>query len=151
MDVKQIVTEAINPILDKLGAFLVDITVSDSKIRKKIVIFVDTELGIQIDECSNISRELGEVIEDQISTAFTLEVSSPGADAPLRFEKQYSKHIGRTLKVTTTKEESLEGELIEKTDNKIIIQPKKKKKETFEPIEIPFEEIKEAKVVISFK
>jgi ribosome maturation factor RimP len=89
---------------------------------------------------------------------YSLEVSSPGVDEPLKLIRQYQKNIGRRLEIELLDEEALgiAGKLLEVTDDKLIIEetlPKKKsKKEVEEPkkIEVKLNEIKIALVAIEF-
>jgi len=80
-----------------------------------------------------------------------LEVSSPGADSPLNFERQYTKNIGRTLKVTLDDLNEIKGTLTKVSEGKITLEPEAKKKIKPETVTLLIEKIKEAKVVISFK
>ena len=81
---------------------------------------------------------------------FTFEVSSPGADRPLKLPKQYFKHIGRQLEVETSDGEKLTGSLVSVDEVKISIEAEVSKKETAIK-DIDFKYIKEANVIISFK
>ncbi|UJF23032.1 ribosome maturation factor RimP [Shewanella sp. OMA3-2] len=67
-------------------------------------IFIDHENGIHIENCAEVSRQVGAVldVEDPISTEFTLEVSSPGVDRPLFTAQQYAAYIGEDAKVQLT-------------------------------------------------
>ncbi|WP_304233734.1 ribosome maturation factor RimP [Jiulongibacter sediminis] len=152
-----ITAEQITGIIDGIIAdskfYLVDLKVSTSKIKQKITVLVDTDEGILIDECSTISRQLGELLDEEIDNAYTLEVSSPGIDHPLKLSRQFVKNIGRTLKVIKKDGTEVKGELVNASENVFTIQPDKKKKEKTkpEPVELGYDEIKEAVVQVSFK
>lgn len=145
--VRSIVDEAIV----STDCFLVDLAVSDSKIRRKVTIYLDSDSGITIDQCTKISRALGQQLEEVIDGAFTLEVSSPGADSPLKLERQYTKNIGRDLKILKTDLSEIKGKLTSVEAGFITIEPQAKKKVKLDDITMPITEIKEAKVIISFK
>ena len=151
MSLKETVVKFVNEAVENTDYYVVDITVSDSKIKRKITVFLDTDEGITIEQCRLFSRELGNQLEEIIEEAFTLEVSSPGADSPLKFERQYIKNIGRDLKVTKTDKTEIKGKLTEVNAGTITIEPEAKKKVIPEAVTISLEEIKEAKVIISFK
>jgi ribosome maturation factor RimP len=151
MSLRETVVKILTEIISTSDYYLVDVLVSDSKIRKKITVFIDSDEGITIDQCGKVSQELGKELEEIIESAFTLEVSSPGADSPLKFERQYKKNIGRTLKVVTNDQLETKGVLTEVVDGKITIKPEAKKKIKPEAMTFNIENIKEAKVVISFK
>ncbi len=146
------ISEIVKGLLEPEKHFLVDLKVSASRIRNKITVLIDTDAGIGIDECGRISRELADILEENIDEAYTLEVSSPGLDTPLKISRQYLKNFGRKLKVTMTDGNTLVGKLITANETVIVIQPEKKKKEKTMPEEITlaFDNIKEARVQVSF-
>ncbi len=59
-----------------------------------------------MDQCARISEELGRALDlhDPVPTAYTLEVSSPGLDRPLRTEADYARFAGRKVEITTTEQ-----------------------------------------------
>jgi ribosome maturation factor RimP len=154
---KEKIIELLQPYLEDDRIFIVDVTVTASKIRQNITILLDTDEGIKIEECASISRRLAHFIEtnELIVDAYNLEVSSPGIDQPLTFQRQYVKNIGRSLKVSLAEGE-IEGELEDVTEEGIVFKEevkktKGKKVEPKESIVIPFGNIQQAKVQISFK
>ena len=60
-------------------------------------VFIDSPEGISLDQCSEVSRELGQYldVEEVIDRAYNLEVSSPGLERPLRSIAEFSKHTGK--------------------------------------------------------
>ena len=67
-------------------------------------IFIDSENGINIEDCAETSRQASAVldVEDPISTEYTLEVSSPGVDRPLFTAAQYARYVGEDVKLQLT-------------------------------------------------
>jgi ribosome maturation factor RimP len=65
--------------------------------------------GVGVEACARISEELGRALDlhDPIPHAYTLEVSSPGLDRPLRREDDFRRFAGRRVEVTTR--EPVEG------------------------------------------
>jgi len=127
-----------------------------------LTILVDGDNGIGIQDCAAISRFVGFQLEEEsaIEQAYNLQVSSPGIDTPLTFKRQYEKNVNRSLKIKTADEAIREGKLLEVAEDGILIledvkPPKlpgeKSKKVISMESFISFEEIKEAKVIISFK
>lgn len=131
--------------------FLVD--VENKPGSSKYRVLVDGLEGITIKRCAMISRYLSKQMEEDSSLDeedyFTFEVSSPGADRPLKLPKQYYKHIGRKLAIETIDEQKFEGTLKNVDEDKIDIAIVVSKKETIEK-GIEFKNIKEANVIISF-
>jgi len=138
------------------GLFLVELSISTSNV---IHLEIDSEIGnVTIDDCIRVSRNVEHNL-DREEEDFELSVSSAGLDKPLRAYKQYPKNIGRTLTVKTVDNQNLEGVLTAVTETEIVIETRKKEKlegkkkkvEIVEQTPILLEQIKEAKIVISFK
>jgi ribosome maturation factor RimP len=143
----------IDALLEKPSVFLVDLTITDSF---KIIVTLDGDNGVVLQDCIDVSR----VIENNLDREeqdFYLEVASVGVGSPLKFVRQYKKNVGRTL-IVKLATETIEAELVEANDNFIILswkarEPKKlgKGKETVQKRqEIPYTEIKEAIVTVTF-
>ncbi|UOQ78633.1 ribosome maturation factor [Hymenobacter sp. 5516J-16] len=135
--------------------FVVDLTVSDA-IRPKVTVTLDGEQGVGIDECAQISRRLARRVDEEYGedASYTLEVTSPGADQPLRDARQYTRHVGRSLslKLTDGTEKSGILEAVEAEGIQLAeVVKEKSKKKTLPAALVPFASIQEAKVVISFK
>lgn len=66
-------------------------------------LFIDSESGITLDDCTEVSRQVSAVldVEDPIHVPYTLEVSSPGVDRPLFDAAQYARYKGRQARVRT--------------------------------------------------
>jgi ribosome maturation factor RimP len=84
-------------------AYVVDVRVRGQQGSRVVEVFVDATDGVKLDELSRISRDLEFLLdtEDLVKGRYQLNVSSPGADRPLTEPRQYLKHVGRTLTVTT--------------------------------------------------
>jgi ribosome maturation factor RimP len=133
--------------------FLVEVKITPGK----ITVLADKPTGILINECIAINRFITEKLEPSgMLDSYELEVSSPGLDQPLKVYNQYLRRIGREVRVVTKDGTLLEGrlssampegiEIIKKTTHKI----NKKKETTEEHITLPFETIKETKLILTF-
>jgi ribosome maturation factor RimP len=133
--------------------FFVDLKLGSN--GRHITVLLDGDEGVSIDYCAEVSRALGERLETFTELdKYVLEVSSPGADAPLRLLRQYPKHIGRTLKLMLNDGNKLEAKLIGINGSVLELeytQKEKGKKAVLLTKTLQFSEIKEAKVIISFK
>ncbi|MEO6131998.1 MAG: ribosome maturation factor RimP [Saprospiraceae bacterium] len=130
--------------------YLVDMEITPSK---HISVYVDGDEGVSLDTCTQISRILESILDQEptLGGIYELEVSSPGVNRPLRFPRQYLKHTGRTLKIDMMNGGIVEGALINTSHDMITIEVKPvDKKSKPETREIPFEDIKEAYVTIQF-
>lgn len=153
MEIKEKVIQILQNHLENDKYFIVDVKVSLSKVHSKVLILIDSDAGISIDECSTISRKIGLELDELIPEKYTLEVSSPGVDVPLKTERMYRKNIGRSLKVVLKDGKELKGQFqgIENGQISIIEEKKRKKGEEIVPLVISLEDIKESKVIVSFK
>ncbi len=123
---------------------------------KKVTIIADGDNGISIQQCALISRRLSKRIEEAYGDeiVYTLEVTSPGADQPLVYPRQYKRHVGRKLKVVLQNGEEKTGELTEVSETGIVLNDEKKdkgKKVVLTPVTITFPEIAKSNIIISFK
>jgi len=156
VDIEKRVTELVEEKIAEIGRpdlFLVDVKMHANG---KLIILVDGEKGIGIADCAQISRYVGFKLEEEnvLETAYNLEVSSPGIDAPLVLPRQYVKNVGRQLAIKMADGSKREGKLTGMAEDAIVIEEIKKEKgkkaETIESV-IPLAEITETKVLISFK
>lgn len=135
--------------------FLVDVVVSAKKGPKKVLVVIDGDEGVSIDDCALISREVSIRLEEGNllgEESYTLEVSTPGLDQPLKLKRQYIKNIGRKLKIKLA-DKIQEGTLTEVKEDTIILEQEigaGKKKEIINT-EINFSQIEKAFVLVSFK
>ena len=153
MDLKEKIKELVEVTLTNPAHFLVEVVVSKHK-PWKFTVIIDGDRGITIDDCASLSRVLNDSIESQISDPYTLEVSTPGLDHPLKLKRQYQKNIGRKLKVVKMDKSIVNGELKEvEEEEKIVIETEtgQGKKIELKSIEIPFVEIEKTFVTVSFK
>lgn len=140
-------------ITDRPELFLVEVRMLPNH---KLIIHVDGDEGISIQDCVAISRHVGFHLEEEnaIEQAYNLEVSSPGVGEPLKLIRQYNKNIGRTVSIKLKEGLKKEGKLLEVTEDKLLIEEsvkeKGKKAVTIQTV-VPFNDILETSVLISFK
>jgi len=130
-----------------------EVYVADILIKSdnRIYVFLDSDTYVHIEDCIVISKHIESQI-DRESEDFELNVSSYGATQPLKFPRQYIKNIGRNLEIIKQDDTEAIGEITAANDNGIVILvTPKKKKETPISMELSYNEIKEAKIMISFK
>lgn len=142
----------LNELLNDLpGYFLVEINI---KPTNNIKVFVDADQGAAIDQLSKINRSLYKWVEETMfpNGDFSIEVSSPGLDEPLKMDRQYLKNIGRFVEVLLKTGLKREGKLISTTENEMVVEEEKghgKKKELIQ-YKILKEEIKTTKIQVKF-
>ena len=152
MDLKEKIKDLAEKSLTNPAHFLVEVVVSKHK-PWKFTVIVDGDQGITIDDCAALSRALNKSLESEISDPYTMEVSTPGLDHPLKLKRQYKKNIGRGLKVVGKDKRIVNGTLKQTEEEKIVIETEigQGKKIEVKIIEIPFTEIEKAFVTVSFK
>lgn len=134
-----------------------DIFLVDLKVRpvNNIKIFLDADSGLGIEKCIKINRALYKIMDEMgiyPEGDFSLEVSSPGIEEPLKIHRQYVKNIGRFVEVTLNDESRKEGNLTAVNEEDIVIEftEGKGKKAVEQKLSLPFTDIKTTKVQIKF-
>ncbi|MCO6359421.1 ribosome maturation factor RimP [Roseivirga pacifica] len=139
--------------------FIVDVISKGTAGRTKVLVLLDADEGVNIDDCAELSRALGNDIEENeiIEDAYILEVSSPGLDHPLSMKRQFAKNVGRSLRILLKDGGEIRGKFTAMENDELTIikeesSKKNKKKSTEgETVKIPFGSIEKANVLVSFK
>ena len=99
------VADLVEPILGEMGFELVDVQYVPKYGRWVLQLYIDTEEGVTIDDCARVSNEIGHLIDvkDVIMHEYTLEVSSPGLNRPLKKERDFIWATGKRVKVRMVK------------------------------------------------
>ena len=148
--VKQLLDDGL---AEKPSVFLIDLEITAAF---KIIVLLDGDNGVQLQDFMDISRAIEHNLDREIQD-FSLEVASVGVGSPLKMTRQYIKNVGRLL-IVNVGTETIEATLTAATDNDITLswearEPKKigKGKETVQKLlTIPYSEIKEAIVTVTF-
>jgi ribosome maturation factor RimP len=132
--------------------FLVEIRI---KPTNNVKLFLDGDQGVTIEKCISWNRALYKKLEEENlfpNGDFSLEVSSPGVDEPLKLFRQYKKNIGRTVEVILKDGIKITGKMIDVTDTAITVEEtkgKNKKKEVLQH-NFLFDQIKSTKIQTVF-
>ncbi|SHR13099.1 ribosome maturation factor RimP [Robertmurraya sp.] len=150
----EVVEQIVEPIVNDLNLELVDIEYVKEGKSWFLRVFIDKEQGIDIEECGMVSEKLSEKLDelDPIPYNYFLEVSSPGAERPLKKQKDYEKAVGKNVHIKTYEpidgEKIFEGVLTNFTGDTVTVEVKiKTRKKT---IEIPFEKVASARLAVTF-
>ena len=103
-DVAVEIRQILDPILESMGLSLWDIEFLRHGPKWLLRIYIDREDGgVTLDDCEQVSRDLGTAldVEDIISHAYTLEVSSPGLDRTLTKPEHFARFAGSIVKIKT--------------------------------------------------
>ncbi|MEW9050703.1 MAG: ribosome maturation factor RimP [Neobacillus sp.] len=152
--VTEVVEELAQPIVQELGLELVEIEYVKEGKSWFLRVYIDKDNGVDIEDCGIVSERLSEKLDeiDPITHNYFLEVSSPGAERPLKKAKDFEKAVGKNVFVKTYEpidgEKSFEGKLLEYNGDSLKIEVKiKTRKKT---VEIPFEKVANARLAVIF-
>jgi len=88
--------------IESLGYELVGVEYIKNGQHTVLRIYIDSENGISIEDCERVSHQVSGIleVEDPISTAYSLEVSSPGFDRPLFKARDFERFVGSEAKIS---------------------------------------------------
>lgn len=148
MTIESKVNELLN---DLSGYFLVEINIRPTN---NIKVYVDADQGATIDQLSKINRALYKWLEEDLfpNGDFSIEVSSPGLDEPLKLPRQYVKNTGRHVEVVLKNGLKKEGKMVSVSEDEVMLEEEKGKGKKKELIRHPIlkEEIKTIKIQVKF-
>lgn len=149
----QAITEMVEQVIaDDPAYFLVGLQIRPTH---NIKVYLDADAGVSIDRCVAYNRLLYKQIEASgifPPGEFSLEVSSPGLDEPLKMHRQYLKNVGRSVEVTLADGSQVAGVLkaVEEGLIRVETEKGKGKKKEVTMVEIPSGQIKSTKILIVF-
>jgi ribosome maturation factor RimP len=148
--IQQLVDEFLS---ENEGCFLVSLKIGGGN---QIEVLIDSYQGIMMKDCVSLSRHI-EGNLDREEEDFGLQVASAGLSEGFKVFQQYDKNIGREIDVKLRGGEKMLGKLLSATEGEGIVlettkkvKVGKKKQEVVEEHQLPFEQIDQTKIVISF-
>ncbi len=144
------VISLIEPMLEDMGFELVEVEYLTMHGRWVLRLYIDKEGGVTIDDCADVSRDLGDIIDvkEIIEHEYVLEVSSPGLNRPLRKEKDFIKVIGNRIKLKMSRDlngqKNFTGNLKDYKNRTIFLETEG------ELIELPFDDIEKSNLIFDF-
>lgn len=159
-ELKELITKYAEEVCENEGYELVEVELHPGSKGLVVTIFIDKDGGVTVRDCELFSRSIEALldVEDPIKGSYVLEVSSPGLDRPLKTKRDFSKNLGRNVKITT-KEKIADktffiGKVIDVGDDWIRLEVKServkgsKKSEKGELLFIPLDKILKAQIYI---
>ena len=140
------VLDIVKDVLEGSDKYLVNMKITPDN---RIFVDLDGDNGINIDDCIEVSRAIENSL-NRDEEDFELNVSSAGADSPLKMPRQYRRHVGRELSVEPFEGAKVEGVLTEAGDTQFTIKTKGSKKEPSQELTFAYEDVKTARVIIRF-
>lgn len=149
MTLEQKIADLVTPAIEALGMTLWGCEYIAAGKDSTLRIYIDRpDVGVNVDDCALASRQISAImdVEDPISSAYYLEVSSPGLDRPFFKPEQYSAYVNKTVNVRTRAPEmgrrEFKGKLVEVQAEQILVEVDR------EVYEIPFSNIDKANLVV---
>ena len=140
------ILELVNSALEGTDKFLVNLKITPDN---RIFVDIDGDNGVTIDDCIALSRAIeGQLDRDEED--FALDVSSAGADSPLKLTRQYVKNIGRDVEVVTFDGQKCEGALTAADDSGFVIRTRGTKKQAPQELRMEYKDVKSTRVVLQF-
>lgn len=140
------ISDMTKSVLKGTDIFLIDVEIKGA--REPVVwVYVDApDRGVNMDECANISNEVGLLIDahEVFTGTYRLNVSSPGLSRPLTDRRQYGKNKGRKARIkykTNDEYRKVEGVLAEVSEEKVVVETDNGS------VPITFDEIVETKII----
>jgi ribosome maturation factor RimP len=138
-----------NEILKEKDFFLIDLVYRGNPKQRIIELYVDSEKNVTAEDLAELNRLINSKIEENnlIESQYRFDVSSPGTDKPMKFLGQFPKHINRKFEVSYTSNDEtkkLSGKLIKVEGDTLVFLSNQNE------ISINFNNIKKAKVIVSF-
>ncbi len=149
MDIVQEVEGLLGPIVRSMGLEAVDVQVAGEAQRTVLRVLVDRpDGGITVEECAQVSEALGRQLDlyDFFAHAYTLEVSSPGLDRPLRTDAEFRRFAGRRAELMTAEpvggQRRFRGMLLGVVGDAVVLQVEQRQ------VQIPKGQIQQARLVV---
>lgn len=149
MTLEQKIAGLVTPAIEALGMTLWGCEYIAAGKDSTLRIYIDRpDVGVNVDDCALASRQISAImdVEDPISSAYYLEVSSPGLDRPFFKPEQYPAYVNKTVNVRTRTPEmgrrKFKGKLVEVQAEQILVEVDR------EVYEIPFSNIDKANLVV---
>ncbi|HWV38147.1 MAG TPA: ribosome maturation factor RimP [Vulgatibacter sp.] len=102
-DIAERVRELAEPVVEAEGMELVDVEYQREGPRWVLRLYIDKPSGVGLDDCQTVSRQIDKLldVEDPIAPSYSLEVSSPGLERPLKKREHFERFAGRQVEIRT--------------------------------------------------
>jgi ribosome maturation factor RimP len=144
----------VEPVVTGQGYELVDVEFKNELGAWILRVYIDkpgAEGGVGLDDCAQVSRELSAVldVDDAIPGHYSLEVSSPGLNRPLKKESDFARFVGKKAKIRTRhpigeSRRNFSGTLVEVAGGKVKIDVGD------QVCEVPVDAVEKANLVYEF-
>jgi ribosome maturation factor RimP len=145
------IAELVGPSLHHLGIDLVDVQWSGKGRGAVLRLVIDRAGGVSLDDCERVSNAVGAVLDayDPIDSSYRLEVSSPGAERPLRSVDEWRAALGRRVNARLQADDGetvVEGRLVAVSDGGAQLEVRDRR--GTRPVDVPFDRLAAARIVV---
>jgi ribosome maturation factor RimP len=150
-DVLERITELVQPSLRQCGVELFDAQWDARGGAPVLRLLIEKNGGVSLEDCERVSKAVSAVLDayDPIAVAYQLEVSSPGADRPLRDADDWRRHVGSRVNVRYRNGESdtvVEGRLLAFDDEGVEVEARERR--ALVPVRIPASDVLAARLAV---
>lgn len=150
----EVVETLIRPVIGDLGLSLVDVEYLKEGRDWFLRVYIDKDGGVDLDDCALASEKISLLMDenDPIKEQYFLEVSSPGAERPLKTKEDLEKSVGSYINVKTFEkingEKEFQGTLLSFEDDELTLEMKVKTAKR--KVTVPYEKVAKARIAIQF-
>ncbi len=101
--VKQICEEKLRPVIEEMGYELVEVNFEKENGGMSLIFTIDKEEGVTIDDCEIVNKKIDPILDELNPTddkPYTLVVSSPGLDRPIKTDRDLKRTLGKEIDLT---------------------------------------------------
>ncbi|MFJ2194911.1 ribosome maturation factor RimP [Streptomyces violaceusniger] len=143
----------LEPLVSARDLDLEEVEVTPAGRRRVLRVVVDSDDGVQLDTCAELSRDISQTLDDTDAMGqvpYVLEVTSPGAERPLTEPRHYRRATGRLMRARLTDDGELVARIVAVDDEGLDLEVPGVKGREPTARRLAFEEISKARVEIEF-
>ncbi|GAB3122062.1 ribosome maturation factor RimP [Streptomyces calidiresistens] len=145
--------ELLEPLAARQGMDLEDLTLTRAGRRQVLQLVVDTDEGVQLDQCAELSRAASELLDAQDvmgADPYVLEVTSPGVDRPLTQPRHFRRAVGRMVRIRPISGETFTARLLGLDEEGLDLEIPGEKGRRPKPRRITFAEVEQVRGEVDF-
>lgn len=126
--VKTLCEEKINPIIEQMGYDVIEVEYAKKTDGMNLTFYIDSDKGVELNDCEKVSKTIDPILDELNPTddqTYSLVVSSPGIDRPLKTERDFKRNLGKQISITLFSKidgkKKFDGELKNYSESEIII------------------------------
>lgn len=145
---RDLLQQIVAPVVQAEGLDLEELDLAQAGRRSRVRIIVDSDDGVDLDHCAEVSRLISRALDDDDvmgDTPYTLEVSSPGVSRPLTLPRHWSRSVGRLVRVRRHDGGEVTGRVIEAGERSAVLEVNGTTRE------VAYDDVRKAKVQVEFR